>query len=196
MGQKTSPHGRACGRGVRGDRAAGPTFRHRTVTGRTNRPVTVNRGDTVHGMTTRSTLLALTAAALLTLTACESGDADEGKTTPSKKPAAGAEELTDAQREKIREEAGLPPTPKPADWNAYIKALDAIDRDIVHGKEDKAISRGIDSCSSLKRYPDDRAKQVKFTGQRFSSPDHPEGRDTATAEKILTTAQQHICPDF
>jgi hypothetical protein len=147
-------------------------------------------------MTTRSTVLALTAAALLALTACSTGDTDEGKTAPTKKPAAGAEELTDEQRAKIREEAGLPPTPKPADWDAYIKALNAIDPDIVHGKEDKAVSRGIDSCSSLKRYPDDRTKQVKYTGQRFTSPDHPEGRDTATAQKILTTAQKHICPDF
>lgn len=148
-------------------------------------------------MTHRHTALALTAATLLALTACSSDNSSTANDEASKPPATSTpSELTKEQREEIREAAGLPPTPKPAEWAAYIKALEAVDPDIVHGKEDKAISRGIDTCSSIKRYPDDRAKQIKFAGQRFTSPTHPEGRNTATAEKILTAAHKHICPDY
>lgn len=131
-------------------------------------------------------------SALTSLTGGDSDDkADTSAPTKSSAPA-----LTDEQRASIAADNGLPPTPKAADWTAYIKALDAIDPDIVHGKEDKAVSRGINTCSSFKRYPDDRTKQVSITGQRFTSPTHPEGRDTATAEKILDTAHKHICPDY
>lgn len=129
------------------------------------------------------------------LTSLTGGDSsDENDTNAAAK--SSAPELTDEQRDSIRESNGLPPTPNPADWAAYIKALDAIDPDIVHGKEDKAVSRGINTCSGFKRYPDDRTKQVNFTKQRFTSPTHPEGRDTATAEKILDAAHKHICPDY
>ncbi|MFU0241680.1 hypothetical protein ACKI1J_38820 [Streptomyces scabiei] len=131
-------------------------------------------------------------SALTSLTASDSSDKSD-TSAPAK---SSAPELTDEQRASIRADAGLPPTPKAADWAAYIKALDAIDPDIVHGKEDKAVSRGINTCSGFKRYPDDRTKQVKFTAQRFTSPTHPEGRDTATAEKILDTAHRYICPDY
>jgi hypothetical protein len=121
----------------------------------------------------------------------DTSDKSSGKNQTSSAP-----ELTDEQRASIRADAGLPPTPNAADWAAYINALDDIDPDIVHGKEDKAISRGINTCSGFKRYPDDRTKQVKFTKQRFTSPTHPEGRDTATAEKILDAAHKHICPGY
>lgn len=134
---------------------------------------------------------ALSAALLLTLTACGTEDSSSDAKQTSTPP-----ELTDEQRASIREANGLPPTPNPQDWAAYIKALNALDPDIVHGKEEKAVSRGIDTCSALKRYPDDTAKQVKVTGQRFTSPTHPEGRDTATAQKILAAAHKHICPTY
>ncbi|MDX3629033.1 hypothetical protein PV728_01650 [Streptomyces europaeiscabiei] len=130
---------------------------------------------------------------LTSLTGSDSSSDKSGTSAPAK---SSAPELTDEQRASIRADAGLPPTPNAADWAAYIKALDAIDPDIVHGKEDKAVSRGINTCSGFKRYPDDRTKQVNFTKQRFTSPTHPEGRDTATAEKILDTAHKHICPDY
>jgi hypothetical protein len=122
------------------------------------------------------------------------GDSDKSGTgAPAK---SSAPELTDEQRASIRADAGLPPTPNAADWAAYIKALDAIDPDIVHGKEDKAVSRGINTCSAFKRYPGDRPKQVDVTRQRFTSPTSPEGRGTATAEKILDATHKHICPDY
>ncbi|MEU3620616.1 hypothetical protein ABZ725_51530 [Streptomyces sp. NPDC006872] len=147
-------------------------------------------------MRTRTAAAAIIAA--IALTACSASEDVTGNDTATAKtsPTATASGITDEQKAAAREAAGLPPTPQPAEWAAYIKALDAIDADIVHGKEDKAISRGIDSCSGIKRYPDDKALQVKTTGSRFTSPDHPEGRDTATATKILAAAHKYICPDF
>lgn len=142
-------------------------------------------------MRTRLLTTALSAALLLTLTACGTNDSSSDAKQSSTPP-----ELTDEQRASIREAAGLPPTPNPADWAAYIKALDAVDPDIVHGKEEKAISRGIDTCSGMKRYPGDTAKQAQTAAQRFTSPDHPEGRDTATGEEILDAAHKHICPTY
>lgn len=125
-----------------------------------------------------------------------SDDATDSSPEPDATATPTAPALTDEQKAAIREAAGLPPTPQPAEWSAYIKALNAIDTDIVHGKEEKAISRGINSCSGIKRYPDDRTKQISTTGTRFTSPTHPEGRDTATAEKILDAAHKYICPNF
>ncbi|MGW0942917.1 hypothetical protein ACWD4O_10245 [Streptomyces sp. NPDC002623] len=139
---------------------------------------------------------AAAAIAAIALTACSASEDVTGNDTATAKATPTASGITDEQKAAAREAAGLPPTPQPAEWAAYIKALDAIDADIVHGKEDKAISRGIDSCSGIKRYPDDKALQVKTTGSRFTSPDHPEGRDTATATKILNVAHKYICPDF
>ncbi|HKX69891.1 MAG TPA: hypothetical protein VJM75_01630 [Acidimicrobiales bacterium] len=130
------------------------------------------------------------------LTGSDNSNSDTAKADNTAKATTSPPELTDEQRASIAADAGLPPTPNAADWAAYINALDAIDPDIVHGKEDKAVSRGINTCSSLKRYPGDRTKQVNFTKQRFTSPTHPEGRDTATAAKILDAAHKHICPDY
>jgi hypothetical protein len=130
------------------------------------------------------------------LTSLTGSDSSSGKSDTGAAAKSSAPELTDEQRASIAADNGLPPTPNATDWAAYIKALDVIDPDIVHGKEDKAVSRGINTCSGFKRYPDDRTKQVNFTKQRFTSPTHPEGRDTATAEKILDTAHKHICPDY
>ncbi|MFI9155730.1 hypothetical protein [Streptomyces sp. NPDC053367] len=143
-------------------------------------------------------VVAATAALALTATACSDSTSEspaDVRTSPTASASASAE-LTEEQRASIREAAGLPPTPKPAEWAAYIKGLNAIDADIVHGKEEKAVRRGIDTCSSFKRYPDDSAKLVATTRQRFTSPTHPEGRDAATAERILEVAHAHICPDF
>lgn len=140
---------------------------------------------------------AIAAAALLALSACTTASTDtDAKAKPkatatSSAPSVSAEDLAEA-----REAAGLPPSPEPAARTAYLDGLNAIDPDIVHGKDDKAISRGINSCSAFKNWPDDKAQQIKFTGNRFSSPTHPEGRDTATATKILALAHKHICPTF
>lgn len=143
-------------------------------------------------MNTRTTAAALIAAGLLafTLTACDDGD-DKADTKPSEAPT-----LPAADREAAREAAGLPPKPNAATTAAYIKALDAIDTDIVHGKTEKAVDRGLNTCSSVKSSPNDQAKLIDLTNQRFSSPTHPEGHGPETAEKILKVVRKHLCPDF
>ncbi len=73
---------------------------------------------------------------------------------------------------------------------------DAINADIVHGKDEKAIDRGINQCSSIKRYKDDEAKQVELTNSRFSSPSAPEGHGEAIAKQILKATHENLCPDF
>lgn len=140
-------------------------------------------------------LLPAAALAALMLTGCEEGSEGAADAKPSK-PASSAPSVSAEDRAKAREAAGLPESPAPADRAAYIDGLNAIDPDIVHGEEDKAVSRGINACSGIKNFPGDRDKQVEMTGARFSSPDSPEGRDAATAGKILDLAHKYICPDF
>lgn len=135
-------------------------------------------------------------AALLFVTACEETDSKDADGPVAAAPASSAPSVSDEDRAKAREAAGLPESPAPADRAAFLKGLNAIDPDIVHGKDDKAVSRGINACSSIKNFPGDRDKQVEMTGSRFSSPDSPEGRDPATAAKILDLAHKHICPSF
>ncbi|WP_414944855.1 hypothetical protein [Amycolatopsis sp. cmx-11-32] len=91
---------------------------------------------------------------------------------------------------------GVVPRPDADTTAAYIRELDAIDPDIAHGKPDKAVSRGRDQCSSVKDDPDDQARLVTLTNQRFTSPNHPKGHGTAVAEKILRVVRTHICPDY
>ncbi|MER6825029.1 hypothetical protein ABT352_03480 [Streptosporangium sp. NPDC000563] len=91
---------------------------------------------------------------------------------------------------------GIPPKPDAATQAKFIAALEAIDPDIVHGKEDKAVDRARNQCSSVKEFPDDQAKLVELTNQRFSSPDRPEGFGATKAAGILKAVRTHICPDF
>lgn len=178
---------------VRSDWAADPTSQdgHRPPV-RTRNPRVAHQAAR---MRTRRTVTAgLATATLLALTACASTE-DTGTSAPST-PAATTSSVSAADLAKAREAAGLPPSPKPVDRAAYIDGLNAINPDIVHGKDDKAISRGINACSSIKNLPGETAKQIGMTSRRFTSPTHPEGRDTATAEKILALAHKHICPDF
>lgn len=137
-------------------------------------------------------IAAITAALAVTLVGCTTDSTTDAKASPS----SSAPSVSAADLAKAREAAGLPPSPEPAARAAYIDGLNAIDPDIVHGKDDKAVSRGINTCSTIKSSPKDKAKQIKLTGQRFTSPTHPEGRDAATSEKILNLVHKHICPDF
>lgn len=133
------------------------------------------------------TIVAVTAVAL-TLTACGTDTSD------SDKPAATPSELTDEQRASIRAEAGLP-NPTDEQKNAFVAALNAIKADIVHGKPDKAVSRGINQCGSIKRGYDD-TKLVELANSRFSSPDAPEGHGLDIAKQINAAAHKHLCPDY
>lgn len=92
--------------------------------------------------------------------------------------------------------AGPPPTPGPAAWAAYIRALNAIDPDIVHGKEEKAVDRGRNQCESVREHPNDRARLIDLTNQRFTSPNHDRGFGLAKAEKILDAVRTYICPGW
>lgn len=78
----------------------------------------------------------------------------------------------------------------------FSRSLTQSNPDIVHGKEDKATSRGLDTCAAYVRYPGDTAKQIDTTNKRWSSPSHPDGHGRATAEKILQPAHMHLCPDY
>lgn len=136
--------------------------------------------------------------------ACGGDDSSDTKpkaaagTKPAAKPTPSAtpSKISQADLDKALEAAGLPPAPKAAQRQAFLKGLNAIDTDIVHGKDDKAVSRGIDTCGILKRFPSDETQQIDQTNKRWSSPTHPEGHGLAKAAKILDVAHKNICPDF
>jgi predicted small lipoprotein YifL len=137
-------------------------------------------------------LLALAGLAAA-LTACgpTPKPAAEKPAAPTTAPAT----LSPKAKASVRAAAGIPPEPTAATRAAYIAALDAIDKDVVHGKPDKAVDRGLNQCSSIKGGKD-RAKLIELTNQRFSSPSHPEGHGLAKAEKILDAVHKNLCPDF
>jgi hypothetical protein len=141
-----------------------------------------------------------TATALLTvaiaaagLTACSS---DKDTSTPAAKtppPAAAPSAPASSNKPLASAEAknGIPPKPDAATQAKYIAALNAIDPAVVNGKEDRAVSRGRDTCGTAHSFPKDHAKVVDTTRQRFSG---AKQFNTAQAEKILTAVQKHLCP--
>lgn len=134
---------------------------------------------------------AILIAAIISVIA-DGGDSRDSAQATAK---SSAPALTDEQRASIRAEAGLPPEPDTATRTAYIADLNAIDPDIVHGKDDTAVSRGLNQCSTIKETKD-RKRLIETTNYRFTSPDHPDGHGTATAEKILDIVHKRLCPDF
>ncbi|MET9606388.1 hypothetical protein ABZZ17_15120 [Streptomyces sp. NPDC006512] len=140
------------------------------------------------------TLLTLAAAAgLLVLTGCTEVAPAEPKPGAS---AAAAKPSPAHDPDALRAAAGLPAAPKGPARQAFLDGLDAIDRDIVHGKGDKAVSRGIDTCGTVKNSPGDRTRQTDQVNKRWTSPTHPEGHGLAKAAKILDVAHAHLCPAF
>lgn len=91
---------------------------------------------------------------------------------------------------------GMPPTPSPDNRKTYIVELNRIDLDIVHGKEQTAVDRGRNQCSSIKTWPNDEKKWVELTKQRFTSPNHPDGFGTVKASKVLVAVRKYICPSY
>ncbi|WP_143231233.1 hypothetical protein [Actinosynnema sp. ALI-1.44] len=87
-----------------------------------------------------------------------------------------------------------PTTASAAAEQAFINALSAIDRDIVHGKPAKALDRGRNQCQSVAQTPGDEARLLRLAEQRFTSPDHPQGFGPDTAKRILTAVRTHLCP--
>lgn len=145
---------------------------------------------------TRGHRLALAAVgsafALILLSVVIGVVSDNGSTAD---PGAQTTGLSPEQRARVRAEAGLPPSPDPETRTAYLAALDRIDPDIVHGEPDRAVSRGLNQCGSI-RQGHDRSKLVVLANGRFTSPDHPQGHGSAAAERILDVVHEHLCPDF
>ncbi|WP_394620115.1 hypothetical protein JNUCC0626_13715 [Lentzea sp. JNUCC 0626] len=127
--------------------------------------------------------IAVTAVAVAALAAAGCGAGSSGQSAPT--PATGAAGSTTV---------AAATTAVSADQAAFVAALDAIDKDIAHGKAEKAYDRGRNQCDSIKNNPNDRAKLLDLTRQRFTSPDHPEGFPPATVEKILDAVKTHLCP--
>ncbi|MFF0401756.1 hypothetical protein ACFYSJ_39540 [Streptomyces sp. NPDC005248] len=139
--------------------------------------------------------LIVTVALTATLTACSTSS--NPPSAPAAKPTgAEAATLSPEAKESARVAAALPPEPDAETRGAFLAFLDTIDPDIVHGKGDKAISRGLDTCATYRRYPGEPGKQLDMTNKRWSSPSHPDGHGRVTAEKILNAAHMHLCPDY
>lgn len=106
-----------------------------------------------------------------------------------------ATELSPQQKASIRAAAGIPLVPDQVTQDAYVRDLNAIDSDIVHGKVEKAVSRGLNQCTSIKN-GGSRQELVHLAEERFTSPSHPEGHGTTTAAKILDIVHRRLCPTY
>ncbi|MFD0078215.1 hypothetical protein ACFVIY_37940 [Streptomyces sp. NPDC127166] len=92
--------------------------------------------------------------------------------------------------------ATLPPKPDAKDERAFLDALNAIDPRIIKpGKEDQAVSRGINQCSSITAGTADEAKLAQLALQRFTVDTRlPEIATPETGRRINAAAHRHLCP--
>lgn len=143
-----------------------------------------------------STAILATSAAVL-LAACGTTPEPDKAATP-KTTAAQAPTISPDAKASARAAAGLPPEPSADTRKAYLDALNAIDPRIVKpGKEDQAVSRGINQCSSIKSTPDDRDKLVKLALDRFTITTRlPDINTPDTGGKILDVVHKNLCPTF
>ncbi|OKI01035.1 hypothetical protein A6A06_19430 [Streptomyces sp. CB02923] len=141
------------------------------------------------------TAIALSAAVIAAagLTAC-GGSAKSGS-RPASSPTGSAAPSAEQGQSKAISDAearlGIPPKPDPATQARYIAALDAISRDIVNAKPERAVSRGRSTCGTIHSFRKDYAKQVEQTRLRFSGTTQ---FSTEQAEKILKAVHIHLCP--
>ncbi|WP_416981056.1 hypothetical protein [Streptomyces sp. T028] len=172
---------------------------------------------------TTAAALATCALAAAVLTACGSGDpaasqkepAAGGQTpavgtpspaagseAPAASPSAAASASATSQgtggtgQETKKGEAALPPRPDRDGEGAYVRALTAIDPDIVHDKEDQAVERGRDQCATIHDHPGDREKQIGAAMERFTSPGHPDGFGRVKSTRIVDAVHTNLCPDY
>ncbi|MFF7180151.1 hypothetical protein [Streptomyces sp. NPDC008121] len=144
-----------------------------------------------------TTALAVISAVLLAAcgTTATPDPAAKPKATPaeSKPPAT----LSPEAKASIRAAAGLPPDPDATTRQAYLDALNAIDpRIIKSGKEDQAVSRGINQCGSIKTTKDE-AKLAETALERFTVGTRlPDIATPDTGRKIVKAVHTHLCPDF
>lgn len=138
---------------------------------------------------------AATAVVLLTLTACgtQTAGSPGADTAP---PPIGSEPEEPPSEEQADDGSGAdaPPGSERSEWASYVNALDAIDPDIVHGEEDKAVDRARSQCQAVKEATHDQDELINLTNKRFTSPNHPEGHGLDTAEKILNVVERYVCP--
>ena len=120
-------------------------------------------------------------------------------TSPSPaQPAAGGATAHPSGTDQQAKKAGgaLPPRPDANGEAAYVRALTAIDPDIVHDKEDEAVDRGRDQCATIHDHPGDREKQIAAAMRRFTSPGHPDGFGRAKSTRITDAVHTHLCPGY
>ncbi|MGW0752948.1 DUF732 domain-containing protein [Streptomyces sp. NPDC002587] len=142
------------------------------------------------------TITLLAAAGCLALTGCSTvtsepkPDAKPISSTSAPQKSADPEALRSAASA-----AGIPPSPAPEQRAIYLAALNKIDPEIVNGKDDKAISRGLSQCQSMKDEKDP-TKRVESTNRRFIGPTHPDGFGPTKAAFILAAVQTNLCPTY
>ncbi|WP_328620713.1 DUF732 domain-containing protein [Streptomyces sp. NBC_00354] len=147
-------------------------------------------------MRTHHAITLLAAAGLLALTGCSTvtsepkPDAKPTASTPTSQQSIAPEALNSAAAA-----AGIPPSPAPEQRAIYLAALNKIDPEIVNGKDDKAISRGLSQCQSMKDEKDP-TKRVESTNRRFIGPNHPDGFGPTKAAFILAAVQTNLCPTY
>ncbi|MFF2774840.1 hypothetical protein ACFVU3_08015 [Streptomyces sp. NPDC058052] len=140
-------------------------------------------------MRTTTTLIA-TATLALALTACSS---NPEVTTVEVAPST----LSPEAQASARAAAGLPPEPDAKTRQAYLDALNAIDPRIIKpGKEDQAVSRGINQCRSFKSTKDED-KLAQTALERFTVDTRlPEIATPTTGKAIVKAVRTHLCPTF
>lgn len=128
-------------------------------------------------------LLALSAAALLALTACSADDdvKADAKSTP-------AVSTTDTGKSSTAEKAaGIPDAPTGADRAAYLAAVKRVDPRIVED-EDKAIDAGRNQCASLAG----STKPDWAAAQRFGNDARP--LTDAQGKQLNAVLRATMCP--
>lgn len=144
-------------------------------------------------MRTHHAVTLLATAGLLTLTGCSSEPKPDAK--PISSPSATLPSIDPSALASAAAAAGIPPSPDPARRATYLATLNKIDAEIVNGKDDKAISRGLSQCQMMKTEKDP-AKRVASAEQRFLGPTHPEGFGTAKSTLIVAAVQINLCPTY
>ncbi|MFD9516063.1 DUF732 domain-containing protein [Streptomyces sp. NPDC059979] len=144
--------------------------------------------------------IALLAAGLFALTACDSDSTEPSAAavSPSSAPSSGAPAASPAPSvdvEAVRSAVGLPPSPAPAQRSTYLAELNAIDPEIVNGKDDKAVSRGLSLCQAM-RDEKNPAKRVATAEKRFLAPTHPNGFGPGKSALIVAAVQKNLCPTY
>ncbi|MEU7879062.1 hypothetical protein [Microbispora bryophytorum] len=130
----------------------------------------------------RPPALIASAVLLAALTGCGSTDDTSGTLSPN-------------AIASIEAESGFPPKPDSETQARFITALNSIDGEIVTGKE-MAVDWARSLCSMVKDRPNDQAKLVDLTNQRFRAPGHLDGFGKAKATKILAAVRKYICPTY